>query len=132
MVALVIPTGSDHLDAMFSDLLWGNPLFAFAVVGLPVVFLGLCIWMRIRGATSRAYEAQFILFGTVGGWALAYCLSPSGLGAVCLLFLLILTPACLISSVLLQIRGKRDRFESAAMIGGYVVAAVLAGLFALA
>jgi hypothetical protein len=77
-----------------------------------------------------AYIAYFVLFGIVGGGFLALGLSPSGLAAVCIVFLMTVAPvACLICSVGIQVRRDRSRVESLAMGLGYFYSGLLGALW---
>lgn len=107
-------------------------LLALGGAILPVGFLSLCGVMAKRQVHRTTVRAYFFLFGTVGGWCLAFALSPSGLAAICIMFLLITSPVCLISSLFLRRRKDRNRFDSVAIYGGYAYSVLLAVFFASA
>jgi hypothetical protein len=108
-------------------------LLALAVGILPVGFLSLCVVMAKRDVHRTTVRAYFFLFGTVGGWCLAFALSPSGLAAMCIMFLLMTSPVCLVSSLFLRrARKDRNRFDSVAMYGGYAYSVLFAVYFASA
>ena len=98
-----------------------------AHVVMPIGYLALCAWMFRRHAWWFTYVAYFFVFGAFGGWFLT--LEVASLGAVPMtaipalgmeLFLLTAAVcACLASSLVLQFRKKKDRFDRGAMFGGY-------------
>jgi len=96
-----------------------------ACVVIPVCFAVLCVVMLHRRARWYAYPAYFVLFGTVGGWCLTFGLSPSPLAAMCVMFMVLTSPVCLLCSLYLQGRKDLDKFGSAAMIGGYSYSGLL-------
>ena len=102
----------------------------FAVLGLlvcPAVFITLCMRMRASGIQRPPYIPFLFVFGTVGGWMLALALSPSGLTAVSLVFLVTLAPLALISSsIYLAIRSERSNYHRFALWSGFTYAALLA------
>lgn len=108
-----------------------NILFlGLALIVVPLSYIALCIRMKSYQASRLCYAAYFVLFGTVGGWCLALGLSPSGLAAMCIIFLGTAAPlACLASSLTLQFRSARTRFEKVAIIGGYTYVGFLATWF---
>ena len=108
---------------------FGYLCLTLALVGVPAAFLAFCVLLFVRRVSWPTYLAYFVLFGTVGGWALAFALSPSGLTAACIVFLMTFVPlGCLLTALLLQFRPRRGLLEPLAMIGGYLYA----GLFAAA
>ncbi len=97
---------------------------------VPLAYIGICIWLFRRRVHWLAYVAYFVLFGIVGGGCLALALSPSGLAAVCLVFLMTAGPVgSLACSVGLQMRYSRSRPESVAMVAGYCYASLVAVLW---
>ncbi len=67
------------------------------------------------------YLAYFCLFGAFGGLCFALAMSPSGITAMSLVFLIsVVFVACLTSAIVLQLKKERNRFERYAMIGGYL------------
>jgi hypothetical protein len=110
----------------FMDYVFTWVFLALAFVVVPLTYFAFCVWMVFQRVSWLCYPAYFVLFGTVGGWCLAIGMSPSGLAASCMIFLLTLAPlSCLISSVVLQLRGGRTRIEKVAMISGYVYPVLL-------
>jgi hypothetical protein len=99
-------------------------------VVLPLGYASLCVWMFRRRVWWFAYIAYFFLFGAVGGWCLTL-LFPNGpillVGVFSLYSAAVL--ACLVSSLVLQFRKGKSRFEVVAMFGGYCYLAVLAIMF---
>jgi hypothetical protein len=59
----------------------------FALLGCPALYVALIIRMRRAGVVHPPEFPFFFLFGTFGGWFLAIALSPSGLAALCSIFL---------------------------------------------
>ena len=101
-----------------------------ATVVIPVAFIRWCVLLRRRSAPWQVYVAYFFLFGTVGGWALALGLSPSGLAAVSLLFLAVIAPiACLASSLLLYTWPEHRDIDSVAAVLALTYAVGVVGLF---
>ena len=98
-----------------------NILFlTLALLIVPIAYIALCIRMKSYRPSGLCYVAYFVLFGTVGGWCLAFGLSPSGLAATCIVFLITLAPpACLVFSLVLQFRLIRTQFEEVSILGGY-------------
>jgi len=92
----------------------------FGLIIVPAAFIGLCIRMALRRVHWLCYPAYFFLFGILGGGCIALSLSPSGLAALCIAFLMTVAPvACLSASVALQFQRARGCFENVAMILGY-------------
>jgi hypothetical protein len=86
--------------------------------------------MGFKRAPIRCYAAYYVLFGTLSGWCLGIAMSPSGLAATCMIFLTTIAPlSCLISSIVLQVRGGRTRLEEVAIISGYIYPVLLIALF---
>src|SRR5713226_2637528 len=102
----------------------------FAVFGLlvcPSAFITLCVRMRRSGVRRPPYVPFFFLFGTVGGWTLALALSPSGLAASCIIFLLTAAPLALVaSSIYLVARSERSCYHRLALWSGFTYPAFLA------
>ena len=98
-----------------------------AFVAIPASYLALCVWMFFRRAHWFSYLAHFFLFGTIGGWCLGIALLPGGLAALCAIYLLLTSPACLLMSLFLQFRRDRNRFDTAAMFGGYIYSLLVFG-----
>ena len=91
---------------------------------LPLLYLLFCLWMKLVRVPTPPYFPFFLLFGTCGGWFLAFALSPSGLGAASLLFLFTLAPASLLfSSVRLWQFQTVSTFHKSALYGsvGYLI-----------
>lgn len=105
-------------------------LRVFGGVMLPIGYVALCILMNRRHVWWFTHIAYFFLFGAAGGWCITISF-PNGpillLGVAFLCTAAVL--ACLGSSLTLQFRKQRGRFEQVAMVGGYCYAAVLAVLF---
>jgi hypothetical protein len=67
-------------------------LMLISIMGMPCVYIAWCGWMLLRKVPKPPYLSYFFLFGVVGGWALAFAMSPSGLAASSIVFLLFLAP----------------------------------------
>jgi hypothetical protein len=107
-----------------------------ALLVLPCLYLWLCIRIRRVKLSRPPYGEFFILFGNVGGWVLAIGLSPSGLAASSLFFLMFIgCPLLIISSLQLLFRKERTIYHRVAMWCGFgflllpVSMGVVAGLF---
>ena len=102
-------------------------LFLLAVLLLPAGYARLLNRMKKRGIARPPRLAFFFLFGTLGGWALALLLSPSGLAALCILAMLTAAPlALLVSSIFLARQPERTRFHRFAMWAGFAYCSLLA------
>jgi hypothetical protein len=101
-------------------------LLGIAGVILPGAYIVTCFWLRKQKSWWLAYLAYFVLFGTVGGWTFAVAMSPSGLTAVSIVFLMTAAlVACLACSVSLAFRQKKGPAERMAMFSGFVYAGLL-------
>ena len=67
-------------------------LFVVAAVVLPSTYLGLCVWMLLENVPRPPFVSYFFLFGVAGGWTFALAMSPSGLAAASLVFLMFIAP----------------------------------------
>src|ERR1043166_911911 len=106
---------------------WALSLLSLAVGFVPLAYIATCFWLFRRRVHWLAYLAYFILFGIVGGGCVGLALSPSGLAALCVVFLMTAGPVgCLVCSFGLQMRRSRSWPESVAMIAGYCYGGVLA------
>lgn len=73
------------------------------VLGLlvsPACYLTLCVRMSRSGIPRAPYLPFFFIFGSFGGWLLAFGLSPSGLTAMSVIFLFTLAPLSLLASAI--------------------------------
>lgn len=100
--------------------------FALALLAFPAGFTALCIGMISRRVHWLCYPAYFILFGIAGGACLALGLSPSGVAALIILFLITAgSIASFFASAAINARRNRCRFENVAMILGYVYSGLI-------
>jgi hypothetical protein len=100
-------------------------LLVIAALVLPICYVWLCGVMRERGIVRPPRVAFFFLFGTVGGWVLAFMLSPSGLTATCIVLMMTAAPlALLLSSIYLAIRPESTPFHRVAMWCGFAYCAI--------
>jgi hypothetical protein len=67
-------------------------LLATAAGVLPCAYLGLCLWMLVKKVPRPPFVSYFFLFGVAGGWTFAVAMSPSGLAAVSIIFLIVIAP----------------------------------------
>jgi len=101
---------------------------ALALLVLPACYLILCIRMRRSGISRPPYLPFFFIFGSFGGWLLAFGLSPSGLAASSIVFLVTLAPLSLLASAIWLWRSRTlSRYHRAAFYGslsyfGFLVA----------
>ena len=101
-----------------------------AGVAVPVAYLAFLIRMVLHGVWWFTYFAYFCLFGALGGWCFAVAMSPSGLAATSIVFLVsVVSLACLAAALTLQFRKQKSRFEIIAMLGGYSYPLLIAALF---
>lgn len=92
-----------------------------AGVTLPAGYVAVCVWLRRQRAWKFLYAAYFILFGTAGGWALAFGMAPSGIAAASVVWLSsVALVACLISAIVVTLRKDKTRAEWIAMVGAYL------------
>lgn len=101
-------------------------LLVVAALVLPIGYIRLCDSMRERDVPRPPRVAFFFLFGTVGGWVLAFMLSPSGLAAMCIVLMLSLAPlAMLACSTYLAVQPERTSFHRFAMWSGFAYCGIL-------
>jgi len=106
-------------------------LLGLAFLIWPACYVILIVRMRSVGIARPPWLPLFFLFGTFGGWLLAFALSPSGLTAICVLFLATAAPlSVLMSSIYLVCRPERSIYHRIALWGGFAYVAML-GVFAL-
>jgi hypothetical protein len=104
-------------------------LLLVAVLVCPIAFVALVTRMKAQGIEKPPITPMFFLFGTIGGWFLAFALSPSGLAAMCIVFLVTAAPIALfVASVGLSTMKNRTIYHRIAMWSGFSYPAVL-GLF---
>ena len=116
-----------------SDTAFRLVFLTLAGAVLPAGYLALCVWMFLRRVWWFTYFAYFSLFGALGGWCFALAMSPSGLTASSVVFLIsVVLFSCLASALVLQFRKQKSRFEKIAMIGGYVYPLLIAAFFLIA
>lgn len=94
---------------------------------LPAGYIATCLWLRRQRAWWFLYPAYFALFGTLGGWTFAFSMSPSGMTATSIVFLVTAAlAACVTSAVVVTFRKKKSRAEWIALVAGYLYPACLA------
>jgi len=99
---------------------WTTTFLLLAGAIVPLAYIGTCVWLFRRRVHWMTYIAYFVLFGLVGGACLALALSPSGLAALCIVFLMTVGPiGSLVCSLGLQLIRTRSKAETIAMILGY-------------
>lgn len=108
------------------------PFLILATVGLPCAYGVLIYLMRLSRVEQPPVAQMFFLFGTAGGWLLAIALSPSGLAAMCLIFLILSAPVVFVESLALRARKGRTMYHRVAMWGGFAYAPLLVLSFVLA
>ena len=108
-------------------------LLAVALVVMPIAYCVLVGYMRRIKLDNPPYIPMFFTFGTVGGWVLAFALSPSGLTAMCIVFLITAAPvALLITSIRLSCLKNLTTYHRIPMWGGFAYPALLAVFLTLA
>ncbi len=103
-------------------------LLILAVIVLPIAYVALVFLMRAQRIDQPPVAQMFFLFGTIGGWVLASALSPSGLAAMCIIFLITAVPVVVVESVGLRAKKNRTIYHRIAIWSGFAYPAVL-GLF---
>lgn len=104
-----------------------NVLLLLAFLGCPIAYLALVFRMRNQKIVKPPIAPMFFLFGTVGGWILAFTLSPSGLTAMCIIFLVTIAPIALfLTSLGLTFVKNRTIYHQISMWGGFSYPAILA------
>ncbi len=97
-------------------------LFVVAVLILPTSYFIVCILMQKRAIPRPPRVPFFFLFGTLGGWMLAFMLS-----ATCVVMMVTAAPlAIFISSTYLAAREERTTFHQVAMWSGFSYCGILA------
>ncbi|HVU17514.1 MAG TPA: hypothetical protein VHD32_11345 [Candidatus Didemnitutus sp.] len=110
-----------------SDNVIRTGLLIAAAVALPAGFAATCLWLKRRKAWQFLYFAYFVLFGTLGGNALMFALSPSALAAGSELLMTTVAPlACLISALVITFRKGKAAPEWIALTLSYLYPAGLA------
>lgn len=95
-------------------------LLFLALVACPIAYGWILSRMRARAAPNIPVLPMFFLFGTLGGWLLAFALSPSGLAALCTIFLTMAAPTALLASSIDLARLKaRSSYHNTAMWFGF-------------
>ena len=108
-------------------------LLAVAVLVLPIAYFALVSHMRRIKLDEPPFVPLFFAFGTVGGWMLAFALSPSGLTAMCIIFLVTAAPvALLITSFRLSLLKNLTVYHRIPMWCGFAYPAALALSFVVA
>ena len=103
---------------------------SLAGVTLPVGYIAVCLWLVRQRTWWFTFVSYFVLFGTLGGWAFAIAMSPSGIAAASAVFLFTLAlAACVGSSVVLTFRRKKTRPEWIALVCGYSYPVCLLAMF---
>ena len=121
----------DELDVRQKSMMQ-IALLLLAVLGCPIAFVALVSRMKAQAIEKPPITPMFFLFGTIGGWFLAFGLSPSGLAAMCIVFLMTAAPVALFAASLSLCRVKnRTIYHKIPMWSGFAYPAVL-GLFVLA
>jgi hypothetical protein len=87
---------------------------------LPFCYITLCTLMSGSRVPRAPYIPFFCIFGSYGGWLVAFGLSPSGLTAVSLIFLLTIAPFSLIVCAVWSWRLRSvSRYHRAALYGSF-------------
>jgi hypothetical protein len=102
---------------MMTEAVLRPSLLGIAGAILPAGYIATCFWLYRQKTWWFAYLAYFILFGALGGWVFAFAMSPSGLTATSVVFLVtVALVACVTSSVVLAFRRRKSRAEWMALI----------------
>ena len=94
-------------------------LFIIALIILPIGYFYVLERMDTAPIDSPPRLCIFCIFGTLGGWFLALALSPSGLAAMCMMFLITISPIALLitSTVSWRERQQSIYHKGSALIG---------------
>ena len=107
-------------------------LLLLALLGCPIGYGALISRMKTQRIENPPIIPMFCLFGTVGGWLLAFALSPSGLAAMCIIFLITIAPIVLfVASVRLSAMKTKTIYHRISMWSGFSYPGVLGLFFAL-
>ena len=91
-----------------------------ALIVCPLFFFILLSHLRRNQVEKPPIASLFLLFGTIGGWLLAFALAPSGLSAISIVLLTTIAPlALLISSLLLSSLKKKTIYHKIPMWFGF-------------
>lgn len=107
-------------------------LLILSFIVLPGAYAALVLLMRAKRIEEPPVAQMFFLFGTIGGWFLAGALSPSGLAAMCLIFLTLSAPVVLAESFSLRAKKGRTIYHRIAMWTGFAYPACLGSLIVVA
>ena len=107
-------------------------LLILAGLACPIAYVALVSRMRTQKVENPPIIPMFCLFGTIGGWLLAFALSPSGLAAMCIVFLITIAPIVLfVASVRLSAMKNKTIYHRVSMWSGFSYPGVLGLFFAL-
>ena len=107
-------------------------LLLLALLGCPIGYVALISRMRAQRIENPPIIPMFCLFGTIGGWLLAFALSPSGLAAMCIIFLITIAPiVLLVASVRLSALKTKTIYHRISMWSGFSYPGVIGLFFAL-
>jgi len=101
-------------------------LLVLALLVCPIAYIALVHRMKTQVIDEPPVMPMFFLFGTIGGWLLAIGLSPSGLTATCIVFLITVAPIALfIASAGLCATQHRTIYHRVSIWSGFIYPAVL-------
>jgi hypothetical protein len=116
-----------------SSMTWRVILLGIAFLVWPATYAWLCDMMSTSRIQRPPVVPFFFLFGTLGGWVFAAALSPSGLTAASIVFLMVAAPlALVISSVYLMCRSERSIYHRLAIWSGFGYVGLLLAFFVVA
>jgi len=94
---------------------------------LPIAYL--ILFYHMRNTPKAPIIPYFVIFGTVGGWMLAIALSPSGLAASSIVFLMTIGLLSLIAThVYLALISDKTKYHKIAIILCYSYYGIIASL----
>ncbi len=104
--------------------------FIIALIILPICYFYVIERMEVKAISNPPRFMVFCIFGTFGGWFLALALSPSGLAAICMMFLLTVSPIALImtSAVTWSKRKQSIYHRISALIGFTYLVLLIIGI----
>jgi len=102
--------------------------FIIALIICPICYFYIIERMDVAAIKDPPRLCIFCIFGTIGGWFLAMALSPSGLAAMCVVFLITVSPiALLITSPVTSSKRRQSLYHKiSAWIGfSYLILLIL-------
>ena len=88
-------------------------LLVIAGIVLPIAYIFTCVDLRRRHAWYFSYIAYFVFYGTLGGFVFGFAMSPGGIAALSLIFVVFIgMPANLICLLVMFFHQRSLRSKS--------------------